>query len=267
MGRQLEIKNPRTGQADFKITALDPDDISALADHARIAQKDWAAQGLAKRSATLLDFSAALETNADVIAAALEIDTGRRRLAMIEVLGVIGNIKAWAHMAPNLMPKGDWVQGRSKPNFKHQNEWAPYELVGVISPWNFPMTLSFIDAVPALLAGGCVMIKPSEVTPRFAEALKPIIKEAGLEHIITIAQGDGATGAALIDHVDCICFTGSVPTGRKVAVKAAENLIPANLELGGKDPLIITESADVDMAAGLALRSSILATGQACQSI
>ena len=147
------------------------------------------------------------------------------------------------------------------------NVYVPYSLVGVISPWNFPMTLSFLDAIPALLAGACVIIKPSEITPRFADSLKTAITEAGMDKIVTFIQGGGTAGAALIDHVDCICFTGSVATGKKVAIRAAENLIPANLELGGKDPLIITDDADLDTATTLALRSSILATGQACQSI
>ncbi|MEM7730194.1 MAG: aldehyde dehydrogenase family protein, partial [Pseudomonadota bacterium] len=161
----------------------------------------------------------------------------------------------------------DWVPGRAKPNFKHLTDYVPYALVGVISPWNFPITLSFIDAVQALMAGSCVLIKPSEVTPRFADALAPVIADADLSDIIAFTQGDGATGAAIMPNVDCVCFTGSVATGRKVAVAAAENLIPANLELGGKDPMIVTASADMDKATTLALRASVLATGQACQSI
>jgi len=267
MRRRLEIKNPRTGKIDFHIDALEDADIALLEQKARAAQKNWLSVGLEHRIHKILGFTEALETHADIIIKAIEIDTGRRRMAHLELQGVIGNLKAWAELVPRLMPKSDWTQGRSKPNFKHLNAYQPYALVGIISPWNFPITLSFIDAIPALLAGGCVMIKPSEVTPRFAESLKPVIEEVGLEDNIIFVQGDGVTGAALIDHVDCICFTGSVPTGRKVAIKAAQNLIPANLELGGKDPLIITTSADMNIAADLALRSSVLATGQACQSI
>lgn len=267
MSRTLKVKNPRTGEVDCEITALDASEIAVLADNARAAQKAWRDKGIEARCAKIAALADCLEKHAESVITAVETDTGRRRMARIEVMGVIGNMRAWSGFAPGLMPQNDWVQGRSKPNFKHMNDWVPYALVGVISPWNFPITLSFIDAVPALIAGGCVMIKPSEVTPRFAESLRPVIAEAGFEDIITFVQGDGTTGAALIDHVDCVCFTGSVPTGKKVAIKAAENLIPANLELGGKDPLIITESADIDAATDLALRSSVLATGQACQSI
>ena len=111
------------------------------------------------------------------------------------------------------------------------------------------------------------MIKPSEVTPRFADVVTEAIMAAGMADYLRIVQGGGETGAALVDHVDTVCFTGSVATGRKVAIRAAQNLIPANLELGGKDPLIILPSADLEQAATLALRASVLATGQACQSI
>jgi len=263
----LPVINPRTGEADYEITPWADADIAEAARAMRETQVSWLAAGITARGQALNKLADEIEKNATSVITALEIDTGRRRVAGQEVMGVAGQLRGWAALAPTLMPQPGWVQGRMKPTFKHTNNWVPYALVGVISPWNFPMTLSFIDAIPALMAGACVMIKPSEVTPRFADAMTPLIAEAGLSHQIVFTQGGGATGAALIDHVDCICFTGSVATGRKVAVKAAENLIPANLEMGGKDPLIITEDADMDAATTLALRASVLATGQACQSI
>ena len=267
MSRKLEVKNPRTGAVDFHIDALDDAEVAAVAAKLRSNQSDWLARGMTGRSEALIALSNAIEARSADIIAALETDTGRRKISDQEVMGIIGSIRGWAAIAPTLLPDTGWVQGRMKPNFKHQNEYVPYALVGVISPWNFPMILSFIDTIPALMAGACVMIKPSEVTPRFAEAVSEAIKDADLSDILRFVHGDGLTGAALVDNVDCICFTGSVNTGRKVAVKAAENLIPANLELGGKDPMIITETADMETAADLALRASVLATGQACQSI
>ncbi len=265
--RILPVSNPRTGEADYEIEAASPDRVAAEAARLRAAQPDWRARGMAGRAAALNGLADALSSHRDAVAGALEIDTGRRRLAASEVDGVVGMLRGWAMLAPTLLPEPEWIPGRAKPNFKHQTDYVPYQLVGVISPWNFPITLSFIDAVQALMAGACVLIKPSEVTPRFADALAPVIAEAGLSDIIAFVQGDGATGAAIMPNVDCVCFTGSVPTGRKVAVAAAENLIPANLELGGKDPMIVTASAAMDRATTLALRASVLATGQACQSI
>ena len=267
MSQTLDVKNPRTGEVDYHIQAQSAQEVTDHAARLRTAQSEWFLRGMAARGAVLNALADALGAHSKAIIAALEIDTGRRKIAGQEVMGVIGSLRGWAAMAPTLLPEMPWVQGRMKPNFKHQNDYVPYSLVGVISPWNFPMTLSFIDAIPALMAGACVMIKPSEVTPRFADAVMPAIKEAGLSDILTFVQGDGRTGAALVDVVDNVCFTGSVATGRKVAVKAAENLIPANLELGGKDPMIILPSANMDEAARLALRACVLATGQACQSI
>lgn len=265
--RTLSVINPRTGEPDYEIEATDASGVAAVARRLRAAQPGWRGRGIDARGVALRTFADTLEQHADSVAKALEIDTGRRRLARSEVDGVIGMLRGWSMLAPTLLPEADWIQGRAKPHFKHQTDYVPYQLTGVISPWNFPITLSFIDAVQALMAGSCVLIKPSEVTPRFADALVPVIAEAGLADVIAFVQGDGATGAALIPNVDCVCFTGSVPTGRKVALAAAEHLIPANLELGGKDPMIITASADMDQASTLALRASVLATGQACQSI
>ena len=188
-------------------------------------------------------------------------------VARREIEGVIGSLLGWVAQAPGLLPS-EWTKGRFNPQISHAPQWVPYGLVGVISPWNFPLTLSMIDTIPALLAGCSVIIKPSEVTPRFAEPLLAAIAQVpALTGVLQIVQGDGATGAALIDMVDAICFTGSVATGRKVAVQAAGRLIPAFLELGGKDPLIIAASADLDRAIIAALRGSVLSTGQACQSI
>jgi len=265
--RILSVINPRTGKPDYEIEAASPETVALEAARLRTAQPEWRARGMDGRGDALRRLADALERHSETVSAALEIDTGRRRLARAEVQGVIGSMRGWTMLAPTLIEDPAWVQGRAKPNFKHQTELVPYQLLGVISPWNFPITLSFIDAIPALMAGACVLIKPSEVTPRFADALGPVIAETGLSDIIAFVQGDGATGAEIMPNVDCVCFTGSVATGRKVALAAAQNLIPANLELGGKDPMIVTASADMDAASTLALRASALATGQACQSI
>ena len=125
-----------------------------------------------------------------------------------------------------------------------------------------------IDAIPALVAGCAVIVKPSEVTPRFIQPLQDsIARHQELAGVFRFIAGDGDTGAAIVDNVDVIAFTGSVATGRKVAETAARNFIPALLELGGKDPAIVLPSADMDSAARAVLRSSVQATGQACQSL
>jgi acyl-CoA reductase-like NAD-dependent aldehyde dehydrogenase len=263
---EIPVRNPRTGQIDHQINATDAATVAALAARLRLAQKGWRALGLEGRALALRRFAEALERHRGTLATALSVDTGRDRIARMEVDGVRGAIAGWIAATPGILPDG-WTAGRSNPAIRHAPHWVPYELVGVISPWNFPLTLSMIDAIPALLAGCSVMIKPSEVTPRFMRPLNAAIVEAGLSHVLTLVPGDGTTGQAMIDTVDCVCFTGSVPTGRKVAVRAAQRLIPAFLELGGKDPLIVLEGANLDDAVTAALRGSVLSTGQACQSI
>lgn len=267
MSNMIEVANPRTGVVDYTFEAVDEAGLTALASRLRAAQTGWSVRPVKERCQVLLGWADALERHKDAIAGALEIDTGRRRIARLEVEGAIASIRGWAGAAPHLLPKPQWVEGRANAAIRHQAQDVPYALAGVISPWNFPLTLSLIDTIPALLAGCSVIVKPSEVTPRFVEPLNVAIAEAGLGDLLAFAPGNGQTGATLIDQVDVVCFTGSVATGKKVAVRAAGRLIPAFLELGGKDPLIILESADLDRAVTAALRGSVLSTGQACQSI
>ena len=263
----IPVRNPRSGETDHWITPPSPEALDETAARLRAAQAAWAGEAIEARMERFKRWADALEADQYAVAKALEADTGRRRLAMLEVQGAVASLRGWAVSAPQLAPKADWMQGRSNPQLKHSGQYVPYGLVGVISPWNFPLTLSLIDAIPALAAGCAVIVKPSEVTPRFVEPLQRTVEAAGLSDLLSVTPGAGETGQAIIARADLVCFTGSVPTGKKVAAAAAERLIPAFLELGGKDPLIITESADPDLAVAAALRGSVLSTGQACQSI
>jgi len=134
----------------------------------------------------------------------------------------------------------------TNPTVSIQQERVPYEVVGVISPWNFPLLLALIDTIPALLAGCTVLLKPSEVTPRFIDVLDKSIRETpGLSHVLSLIRGGAEAGKAVVDHADVICFTGSVETGKKIALRCADRFIPAFLELGGKDPAIVLADADL----------------------
>ena len=151
---------------------------------------------------------------------------------------------------------------------KIELRYRPLGLIGVIGPWNYPLTNSFGDCIPAMAAGNAVILKPSEVTPLTSLLLAEGLRECGLpEHILQIATGRGETGAALVDEVDMIMFTGSTATGRKVAETAAKRLIPASLELGGKDPMLVLKDADVERAANVATYYSMQNAGQTCISI
>jgi succinate-semialdehyde dehydrogenase / glutarate-semialdehyde dehydrogenase len=263
----MKVRNPRTGEQDYEIAPLSPEQLAELSSTLRLAQPEWAARSVAERSVILLKLSDAISRHADSITAALTADTGRAKISRIEVDGTIGLIQRWAASAEGIIVTAT-VHNHATviPGISTSTRLVPYPLVGAISPWNFPLTLALIDAIPALMAGCAAIVKPSDATPRFIRPLMDALSDVP-EIPLAIIEGDGATGAALIPLVDYIAFTGSVATGRKVGVAAAEAFIPASLELGGNDPMTILASADPVKAAEIALRASVVNSGQACQSI
>lgn len=267
MTEQLKVRNPRTGEHDYEIAVVTEAEIAPLAAQLRGAQAAWLHAGLDHRIEVLQRWKASLARHSDAIVSALSTDTGRLRIAKGELGGVIGMIDRWCIQAPDVMATVE-RQSKTMPDVALQQQLAPYPLLGVISPWNFPFLLSFIDAVPALLAGCAVIIKPSEVTPRFAAPVAEAIAEVPELHaVLRFISGDGRSGAALIPASDVVAFTGSVATGKRVAAAGASAFVPVFLELGGKDPAIVLEGADLDRAATSILRASVSATGQACQSL
>lgn len=265
----LPVRNPRTGQNDYGIDPLSNSDVRTAATRLRAAQTGWVAKSAEERADALHALANAVAERRAAIWSALTIDTGRRALSGIEVDAVIGMMHRWAEAGPRLL-NGKQPDNRDSaiPGITLGTRLVPYPLVGVISPWNFPLILALIDALPALSAGCAVIVKPSEVTPRFIAPLRDAIAAVpDLADVLLLAEGDGTTGAAIVETVDYIAFTGSVATGRKVGEAAARAFIPASLELGGKDPMIVLASADPVEAAGIALRASVVNSGQACQSI
>lgn len=264
---EMTALDPRTGAVDYRFTAATREDIAAEAQRLRAMQPAWEALEPEGRARILLAFAEAVDARAEAITAALAIDTGRSTIAAIEVQGFLGNIRRWAKRGPELFAALDKGPRPSAfPGIEIATHHSAYPLFGAIAPWNFPVILSHIDAIPALIAGCAALVKPSEVTPRFVEPMRAALA-AVPDLPLAYVLGGPETGEALVGAVDYVCFTGSTATGRKVAESAARHLIPANLELGGKDPMIVTASADPVWAAQVALRASVVATGQACQSI
>lgn len=263
----MKIRNPRTGEDDYEISPLDGAALAQCAAQMRQRQIAWAAYSPSQRCKIMLKFADAIERHRDAIADALIVDTGRAAISQIEIDGVIGMIKRCEGSAPFLIARAATKdRPTSISTVSTSTQLLPYSLVGVISPWNFPLTNALIDAISALAAGCAVIVKPSEITPRFIRPLMVAIAEV-CELPLAIIEGDGATGAAMIPLIDYVAFTGSVKTGRTVGIAAASAFIPASLELGGKDPMIILASADPAAAAEIALRASIVNSGQTCQSI
>lgn len=265
----MKVRNPRTGQLDYAIAPLRDSALDALEQRLRSAQPAWASRTPEERGALLLKLANAVAAHASAIADALVIDTGRKAISFLEVAGIPQSLRRWAGIAPTIIRNATVVgQDSATPGIAIDTRLVAYPLVGVISPWNFPLTLALIDAIPALAAGSAVIVKPSEVTPRFIRPLLAAVAAVPeVASVLAIIEGDGATGAALVERADYIAFTGSVATGRKVAEAAARAFIPASLELGGKDPMIVLASAHVATAAQTALRASVVNAGQACQSI
>ena len=266
-GEFIEVRNPRTGQIDYDFNAPNELELATRLGAMRHAQQRWAARPLEERIAILKRWRGKWVARQAEIIGALAHDTGRFLIATSEVGSVLGMIDRWIAITPSLAQEEE-LRSATMPSISYRSQYVPYPLVGIISPWNFPVSLCFIDAIPALLAGCAVYIKPSEVTPRFVEpVMRSIAAVPELAEVLQVQPGGRETGEQLVAGVDVVCFTGSVATGRIVAENAARNFIPAFLELGGNDPLIITASADLERATDVALRATCLATGQACQSL
>ncbi len=266
MRAPIPVRNPRSGEVDYHFRPLDRDELAVV--HRQVAgnQPAWA-RDPALRMEALTAWKEALLRFRPAIAEALTADTGRRTLSYAEVDVIVAAVDRWRRTSPELLapPAG---RPSELPGIRLDWSYAPYPVVGVISPWNFPLLLTLIDAVPALAAGCAVLAKASKVTPRFVEPLAESIREVpALDRVFRMVPGDGRTGSEMIELVDVVCFTGSIPVGRIVAHAAAERLIPAFLELGGKDAAIITATADLERATTAVLRASVANTGQACQSI
>ena len=263
----LTARNPRTGVEDYRVALPTADELASLTTRLRDGQRTWASAGLDVRTAAMLRWVDALAAHRDAIVSVLVEDTGRIYESYIEFDAVVGSIRRWCELLPELIAP-ETRRPSSAPWIDLEQTWEPYQLVGVVSPWNIPLLLSLIDAIPALLAGCAVIVKPSEITPRFIEPMTKAIDEVPeLAAVLAYVPGGPETGAGIVELVDAICFTGSVATGRKVAAAAAARLIPAYLELGGKDPAIVLEGADVDHATTSLLWGSVANAGQSCLSI
>ncbi len=268
--RILPVRNPRTGKPDMEIEVADRAAVAAKAARLRAGQRKWSAMPVEERVKIMGRWAQVIATKyRQAIIDADSHDTGYceiSRIAPDMMLGVIGGLCA---SAPAQL-KAALREGvaRANPDIRFTSIVKPYGLVGIISPWNAPTMLSMLHAIPPLFAGCAVLLKPSEVTPRFTGPLFDSVREVPeLAEVFDCVLGDGETGQALVEEADYISFTGSVPNGRKVAAACGARMIPYDVELGGKDPLIVMKGADIDRAVSATIRGAISATGQVCFSI
>ncbi len=267
----IPVENPATGEIVATVPDLGPDAVADMARRARAAQPEWEAYGFEGRARVLSRAQKWLMDNAGRVVETIVSETGKTyEDAQLAEIGYAGNAFGfWAKMGPRYLAdesvKSSQILVKGK---KLILRYRPLGLIGVIGPWNYPLTNSFGDCIPALMAGNSVILKPSEITPLTSLLMAEGLRECGLpEGVMQIATGRGATGAALVEHVDMIMFTGSTKTGIKVAEGAARRLIPASLELGGKDPMVVLADADLERAANFATYYSMQNAGQTCISI
>jgi acyl-CoA reductase-like NAD-dependent aldehyde dehydrogenase len=269
-GETFDVTNPATGEVLTSLEVDGPERVHAVAERLRAAQPAWEALGNDGRARWLAKLRDWMLDNLDEIADTMQAETGKvRGEAGGEVVYLTDLINLYGRKAKQFI--GDEHVPSHSPLLKSKRlvvQYRPHPLVGVISPWNYPLILSLGDAIPALQAGAAVLIKPSEFTPlglrEIAEAWKT---EIGAPDVFDVVNGMGETGSALVDEADFIQFTGSDRTGKRVMARAAETLTPVSLELGGKDPMIVLRDADVERAVNAATWGSFQNSGQTCISV
>jgi acyl-CoA reductase-like NAD-dependent aldehyde dehydrogenase len=268
----IPVENPATGELITTVPILGAGEITEMVARARVAQPGWAALGFEERGRVFLRAQKWMLDNADRVIEVVSSETGKTvEDVQLADLGItVAALGFWPKHGPKYLAD-ERVPSWSNPatvGKKLLIRYAPVGVVGVIGPWNYPITNSFGDCIPALVAGNSVVLKPSEVTPLSSLLMEEMLRQCGVpEGVFQVATGDGATGAALIGAVDCLMFTGSTATGKKVARAAAEALIPCYLELGGKDPMIVCADANVERAANAAAFYSMNNAGQVCISV
>lgn len=267
----IDVRNPATGEVIGKVADMAASQVHDLVERSRAAQPAWEALGFARRAKLLRALRVWFINDRRRILDLVVAENGKTRedALLAEFFYVADSMGFWAKKASKYLAD---VEPRLHSPFmlgkKLTVRHRPHGVVGVIAPWNYPLTLGIGDALPALMAGNCVVIKPSEITPLAVQHVVNGAREVGFpEDVLTVATGAGGAGAALVDCADMIQFTGSTLTGRQIAARCGERLIPCSVELGGKDPMIVLADANLDRAANVAVEWSMRNSGQICMAI
>jgi succinate-semialdehyde dehydrogenase/glutarate-semialdehyde dehydrogenase len=265
---EIKVRNPATGQLAGSVSPASLSELSETVARARQAQQKWSKLSFEERAAIVARFHDLVIDRSGSILDTIQMETGKtRRDAFAEVVSVAGTARYYlSHGRSFLASRSNRgaVPVLTSSVLRHR----PHGVVGLITPWNYPFLLSMADALPALLAGNAVVLKPSELTPLSAVLGRSTLIDSGLDpDLFGIVHGTGEVGSELIRHVDYIGFTGGSVTGRKVAVAAAERLIPCSLELGGKNPMIVLKGASLQNAALGMISGAFSNAGQTCISV
>jgi acyl-CoA reductase-like NAD-dependent aldehyde dehydrogenase len=270
--RNFASLNPATGEVLRQFQCADEKEVQAAVALAHTAQKAWAGLGVRRRIAVLREFQRRLLEGKSEIAKAITREAGKpvAEALTTEILVVLDAARFLIDNAYRLLRDEPIPHGNLAAKLKQG--WLvrePYGVAAIISPWNYPFSIPATETLAALVAGNAVVLKPSEFTSLIALQLQSLLRAAGApENVFQVIVGDGGTGSALVHApIDKLVFTGSVATGKRIAAAAAERLLPVVLELGGKDPMLVLDDADIEVASSAAVWGAFVNAGQTCLSV
>jgi acyl-CoA reductase-like NAD-dependent aldehyde dehydrogenase len=265
----IEVRSPVDGHIVRKVPAMSRDEVRALARALRDAQTEWEDRGPAARAQVVLAWCDWFLDNERRLCELIQAESGKAWAdAALEVTASVQIASYYAKQGPGFLAVAKVKPHAAVAALKDlELHHRPYPLVGLITPWNAPIGTPMLDCAAALMAGAAVLSKPSEVVPLSWLDAVDGFREAGGPPVLGCATGLGEVGAAVVDEVDMVMFTGSTRTGRAIAVRCAERLIPCSLELGGKDAMLVFADADLERAVAAATWGGMLNAGQACVSV
>ncbi len=270
--RKLVSTNPATGEVLREFECASAAEVREAVARARCAQPEWQGRAVRDRLAIVQNFQHLLNERKQQVARIITSEAGKPivEALLTEILVVLDASRfllqeSHGFLREQPVPHGSLATKAKTGRLIRE----PYGVIGIISPWNYPFSIPATETLAALVTGNTVVLKPSELTPLSALELASLLRDAGVpEDVFQIVVGDGPTGAALVESgIDKLVFTGSVATGRRIAQAAAARLLPVVLELGGKDPMIVLDDADVDVASSGAVWGAFVNAGQACLSV
>ena len=271
---KIRVTNPATGHVLAELPAATSADVQAAIQRARTAQPAWHALSPRARARVIRRFVEILNRQRGEVATLITSEAGKPEVEALltELITALDSAQFCAENAerflrPEPIPHSNPLMKTKKGYLLRE----PHGVIGIISPWNYPFSIPTTEVLAALAMGNAVVLKPSELTPLCALRLQVMLQQAGVpDGVLEVVVGDGGAGAALVASarpVDKIVFTGSVKTGKQVAQAAAARLIPVVLELGGKDPMIVLEDADIEVASSAAVWGAFVNAGQTCLSV
>ena len=261
--KPLKSYNPATGDLVGEVPITAPDDIPGIVERSRAAQPAWEALGHDGRARLLMQAAESFLTRADELGRLITLEMGKPLREAIGEAKSLADVKHELKEIQEALAPETFEDGRDRSTVYHD----PLGVCAAITPWNFPMAMPAWMVLPALAAGNTVILKPSEETPLCGQAYADVLNEKLPADVLIVVQGADDQGKRLVDSdVDLIAFTGSRETGKHILRAASRDLKRVILELGGKDPMIVLESADLEKAARFAAHNSFRNAGQVCVS-